>query len=209
MGNAAIRRIPEDLTKCTDAQLRVMINSVIINNPWNDENDDQNEEDSLKETIDIMREKGFRPISPSEYIIELKRQRKENPTSGHGIKVWVPVDKKTILNSIAPCRSFSDKTIGEDKHSYKHNQRSDSPVFASSCTLSIHCTDSKESASSFTLSSIENVKLPSSREHAASEIIKSGTSDAVLSELNAASMDFDDEDNILTEEWPTNGMIHK
>jgi hypothetical protein len=184
MGNAAIRRIPEDLTQCTEAQLRVMINSVIINNPWNDD-DNQSEEDSLLETIAIMREKGFRPITPAEYVKELTRQRKEKHATNQGIKVWLPIDANE-----ASCTAESKQRRGSDSDS--NGSKQDSPRFHSSCSYSSH--ESYAYNKSPGLSSLE---LPRSREDAASEVLKSGSSAAILSEMS--------EDDIVTEEWPTHG----
>jgi hypothetical protein len=183
MGNAAIRRIPEDLTQCTEAQLRVMINSVIINNPWNDD-DNQSEEDSLLETIAIMREKGFRPITPAEYVKELTRQRNEKHTTNQGIKVWLPIDEKEASYS-----AESKERRGSDSDS---NGSKEDARFQSSCSYSSQESDAYNKSPG--LSSLE---LPRSREDAASEVLKSGTSAAILSEMA--------EDEIVTEEWPTHG----
>ena len=213
MGNAAIRKCPEDLTKCTESQLRVMINSVIINNPWNDV-DNQADEDSLSETIKIMKDKGFRPITPTEYIQELKRQRKESSTTSTGIKVWLPLSDPLFVSK-AEAKDNRDHDYFSSQQSFKHTNNLDSPVFQSTCSLSIRCTDSKDSAALQGSStryggsgsgSIEHVSLPCSREDAVSEIIKSGSSAAVLSEIANADDDVD-QDNIATEEWPMHGGV--
>ena len=33
--------------------------------------------------------KGFRPITPEEYVVELKRRREECPDAVNSIKIWV------------------------------------------------------------------------------------------------------------------------
>lgn len=194
MGNAAIRKIPEDLTKCSEAQLRVMINSVIINNPWN-EDDDQTEEDSLMETVNIMKEKGYRPITPVEYIEELKRQRKENPKTQQGIKVWIPINDHST-NSWA---SESKERRGSDSDGSKNEERSSksTPEYQSTCSLSIKCRSDGSKSSGDSSPVLHQVRLPLSREDAASEVLRSGCSAATISEIS--------EDDVPTEEWPTNG----
>lgn len=205
MGNAAIRKVPEDLTKCSDVQLRCMINSVIINNPWNEDND-QSEDESLNETIEIMRQKGFRPITPKEYVDELKRLRKELPHVNQGVKVWIPIGTSTWSDAAAP-KKFDEVPFTPKKDCKDDYSTSSSPHTTNSVKLSIRCTDSKESCSMYSTSSLEELQLPCSREDAAQEILRSGASDAVLSELTNARTD--DEDGILTEEWPTNGVSQK
>ena len=32
---------------------------------------------------------GFRPITPEEYVVELKLKREENPNIAYTIKIWV------------------------------------------------------------------------------------------------------------------------
>lgn len=196
MGNAAIRKVPEDLTKCTELQLRCMINSVIINNPWNDD-DDQSEEESLNETISIMRHKGFRPITPKEYVEELKRLRNEPSHTNQGVRVWIPI-------GTTPLKLSEDATFSQKKNKADNRTgTSSTPHTTASAKLSISCTESKDSCYSHSSANLERIQLPSSREDAANEILRSGASDAVLSELTSG------EDNIETEEWPTNGINQK
>lgn len=199
MGNAAIRKVPEDLTKCTDLQLRYMINSVIINNPWN-EDDGQSEEDSLNETIDIMYHKGFRPITPQEYVEELKRLRNEPAAGKQGVKVWLPISGIKV-------KICDDAPSTPKKYCRTDGSATSSPHTTNSAKLSIRCSDIKESRDLFTGSSMEDIDLPCSREDAAYEILRSGASDAVLSELTNTG--YDEQDNIVTEEWPANGVSNK
>jgi hypothetical protein len=187
-----------------------MINSVIINNPWN-EDDDQAEEDSLLETIQIMKEKGFRPITPAEYVVELKRQRQDDPNSKVGIKVWLPImSSHSAYESEEKAKLQDNSSKQGAKDMFAKSGRSNAPVYDSSCSLSLRFTDSKDSAASHSDGSnsslpsgsphLTSLCLPLSREDAASEVMKSGSSAAVLSELD------DSEDNIATEEWPVHGV---
>jgi hypothetical protein len=185
-----------------------MINSVIINNPWN-EDDDQSEEDSLLETIQVMNEKGFRPITPAEYVMELKRQRKDDVNSKVGIKVWLPIERSHSAYDSEGKGYLADVTPKGAKDMFTKSGGSNAPIYNSSCSLSLRFTDSKDSAASHSDGSsslpsgsphLTSLCLPLSREDAASEVIKSGSSAAVLSEME------DSEDNIATEEWPVHGV---
>ena len=197
MGNAALRKVPEDLTKCSDSQLKFMINSVIINNPWNDEGE-ESDEDALQSTIEVMRQKGFRPITPTEYVQELKRQRKEPQKCPQGVKVWLPMSSCVrIMSDVAVAKNESNFD-SEYKHSYSTTS---TPHTTNSAKLSIRCSDSKDSAAS-----IEDLTLPSSREGAAREILRSGASAAEVSELTGENAgDITDSEDLVTEEWPTHG----
>ena len=73
MGNSAgVNKIPRDVTKCTIEQLDQMINSAIINNPWNPDQN-KSDEDKLQSTIRSMRKRGMRPITAQEYAVLLQR----------------------------------------------------------------------------------------------------------------------------------------
>ena len=184
MGNAALRKIPDDLTRCSEMQLRCMINSVIINNPWNDD-EDESDENALQSTIDIMHSKGFRPITPQEYVEELKRVRKLGPRANQGIKVWLPVENGTWEASSAN----DDRRYGSYSTNSTPNSGSSAAIFSVRNGRESHSHSNKER--------VIDLCLPSSKEDATFEIQKSGVSAAILSELT-------DEEDILTEEWPTN-----
>lgn len=208
MGNANIKKVPEDLTKCSDKQLRFMINSVIINNPWNEDTDCSDAE-SLLMTIEVMRQKGFRPILPKEYVEELKIQRKSsNPK---GVRVWIPIkEERCTTPDQATAKVDPRFTLTRDVE-HKAGAKSDSDGHNTD-SVHISCSDSKSSAGNFSdayggtdssMGSFE-LQLPSSRQNAVNVILKSGASDAVLSELSYGE-DATDNENTETEEWPTYG----
>ncbi len=204
MGNAAMRKVPEDLTKCSEKQLRTMINSVIINNPWN-EDEKCSEEDSLAMTIETMRQKGFRPITPKEYVEELKAQRKHSPKGNFGVRVWIPIEKARCTTpdntptKVDPSFSVSDGKRGRE---YDAMSKTDSSMHTTdSARISAFSCDSK--SETYSQESIISLHLPSSRDQAVSEILKSGASDAVLSELSFEGGT--DSEECATEEWPTYG----
>ncbi|KAJ1413935.1 hypothetical protein B484DRAFT_422643 [Ochromonadaceae sp. CCMP2298] len=97
MGNAAFGNMPSDLTKCSFDQLQVMINSVIVNNPWNEESED--EQQSLEDTVAEMRARGFRAITPGEYLIELRRKKVQPSVGKKGVRVWISIDEKCVYQS--------------------------------------------------------------------------------------------------------------
>lgn len=93
MGNAAgVNKIPKDVTKVTVEQLDQMINSAIINNPWNPEQS-KTDEEKLHSTIRSMRKRGMRPITPEEYAALLQR----NHQFGHNLKIhlWKRLEDNT------------------------------------------------------------------------------------------------------------------
>lgn len=207
MGNAAMKRVPEDLTKCSEKQLQSMINSVIINNPWS-EDEKCSAEDSLAMTIEIMREQGLRPITPKEYIAEIKHQRKTNPNSNYGVRVWLPIDNfrcSTPPDKITkenPCFGASDRKEYPD-HKAMHKTDSSSLHTTDSARYSAFSHADGKMSETYSQDSIVSLQLPSSRDQAVSEIVKSGASDAILSELSYG--DGTDNEDVLTEEWPTHG----
>lgn len=99
MGNAAgVSKIPKDVTKCTIEQLEQMINSAIINNPWNP--DYKTDEEKLHSTIRSMRKRGMRPITAEEYAAMLKR----NMQTGGNLKIhlW----KRLEDEEMSPKKAF-------------------------------------------------------------------------------------------------------
>lgn len=80
---------PNDLTKCSLSQLKVIIDTVIVNDPAHrDVTGHLSDEQIIIEMKEIMRTtKGLRPITPSEYL-----ERLQDLKEGHGskeIKLWV------------------------------------------------------------------------------------------------------------------------
>jgi hypothetical protein len=216
MGNAALSRVPQDLTKCSKPQLQAMINSVIINNPWNEE--DENEEDALTSTVDIMKNKGFRPITPEEFVLALKAARKLKPvapgtqsSATSGVKVWVPIN--------SPSKDFVATQAKEAKNTTSDSSAASSSSFISRMTYGSSQSSSNASSSNTSKNrTIEEIFLPESPQEAAQEILRSGASDAEISELcahdtgSSGAMEVEadlDLESLETEEWPTYGSPAK
>ena len=75
MGNAnnVVREMPEDLAKSSNDQLQLIIETAIVNNPWfsQEGNGYESSQKNLFRTLAEMKNRGFRPITPSEYRLQL------------------------------------------------------------------------------------------------------------------------------------------
>lgn len=105
--STSLKNMPMDLSKCTDEQLRFLIDTAIASNPWysdkelqvSKKNSKQNFSIRLESTVEAMKERGFRPISPSEYRQELFNNKKFD-ISSTSIKLWKSLSEDLKLKNV-------------------------------------------------------------------------------------------------------------
>lgn len=174
MGNAALRSVPQDLTKCTTNQLQFMINSAIINNPWNAE-EGSSDEEILQSTAEFMRSKGFRAITPQEYLELLCKSNNKGNSSATTIKLWVEV------NPNLPSHDADTNNLGCSFSDSCSPMSTSSSISSSLKNTTDSSNNSKEE--------VFSKRLPSSLEEAVVELEQNPVSSVLLSQLE-------------TEEWP-------
>jgi hypothetical protein len=137
MGNSnnIIQNIPEDLTKSSNEQLQLIIETAIINNPWNSDDKYSNEiaHKSLKRTVDEMKERGYRPITPHEYRFELQN-------SNNKIMLWIKDEccsswtdddtetSRSLPTSYSEITEITDDLFGDSSSYFSSQSRVDTKL---------------------------------------------------------------------------------